>query len=76
MCHFNIHLNTRQSSLLHMAGSCVIQISSHAADVSRRHAQDFTKFTKIVKVLEFHDYIWNLHEKCIKISTNMPGIGL
>ena len=26
-------------------------------------------------MLEFHDHIWNHHEKCIKISTNMPGIG-
>ena len=23
----------------------------------------------------FHDHIWNHHEKCIQISTNMPGIG-
>ena len=29
-----------------------------------------------VKILEFSDYIWNHHEKCIQISTNMPGIGL
>ena len=26
--------------------------------------------------MEFGDYIWNHHEKCIQISTNMPGIGL
>ena len=26
-------------------------------------------------MLEFHDHIWNHHEKCIQISTNMPGIG-
>ena len=27
--------------------------------------------------LEFGDYIWNHHEKCIQIlSTNMPDIGL
>ena len=26
--------------------------------------------------MEFHDYIWNQHEKCIHISTNMPSIGL
>ena len=31
---------------------------------------------KNVKILEFGDYIWNHHEKCIEISTNMPGIGL
>ena len=26
--------------------------------------------------MELHDHIWNHHEKCIQISTNMPGIGL
>ena len=26
--------------------------------------------------MEFSEYIWNHHEKCIQISTNMPGIGL
>ena len=31
---------------------------------------------KNVKILEFGDYIWNHHEKCIEISTNMPGICL
>ena len=30
---------------------------------------------KNIKILEFSDYIWNHHEKCIQISTNMPGIG-
>ena len=24
--------------------------------------------------MEFHDHIWNHHEKCIQKSTNMPGI--
>ena len=23
--------------------------------------------------MEFGDYIWNHHEKCIQMSTNMPG---
>ena len=31
---------------------------------------------KILNILEFGDYIWNHHEKCIQIRTNMPGIGL
>ena len=31
---------------------------------------------KNVKIPEFSDYIWNHHEKCIQISTHMPGIGL
>ena len=30
---------------------------------------------KNLKILEFSDYIWDHHEKCIQISTNMPGIG-
>ena len=34
-----------------------------------------TNLVKNVKILEFHDLIWNHHEKCIQISTNMPGIG-
>ena len=28
-----------------------------------------------VKILEFHDHIWNHHEKLFQKSTNMPGIG-
>ena len=31
---------------------------------------------KNFKFPEFGDDIQNLHEKCIEISTNMPGIGL
>ena len=31
---------------------------------------------KNVTVIEFGDYIWNQHEKCIQISTNMPDTGL
>ena len=34
------------------------------------------KLVKNVKIPEFHDHIWNHKEKCIQISTNMPGIGL
>ena len=30
----------------------------------------------MLKILEFGDSIWNHNEKCIEISTNMPGIGL
>ena len=29
-----------------------------------------------VNILKFDDYIWNHHDKCIQISTNMPAIGL
>ena len=34
------------------------------------------KMFKNVKILECSEYIWNHNEKCIEISTNMPGIGL
>ena len=47
--------------------------------VCRRHVHNLTilkMFVKNVKILESGDYIWNHHEKCIKTSTNMPGIGL
>ena len=30
---------------------------------------------KTVNILEFHDRSWNHYEKCIKKSTNVPGIG-
>ena len=31
---------------------------------------------KFGKIVEFYDHMWNHHEKCIKQSTNMPGISL
>ena len=31
---------------------------------------------KNVKIVEFHDHIWNHHKKCLQISTNMPSFGL
>ena len=54
--------------------SCVsflILIAFHAAGECRRQIK---KLTKCVKCVEFHDHIWNHNEKCIQISTNMPGI--
>ena len=54
---------------------CDTRIFNHAAGEYRRHVKKVTKFVKNVKILEFHDHIWNHHEKCIQISTNMPGIG-
>ena len=47
----------------------------HAAGECRQQVILFTHFVKIINILEFHDHIWNHHEKCIQISTNMPGIG-
>ena len=37
--------------------------------------QNFPQKLKYVKILEFWDYIWSHHEKCIQLSTNLPGIG-
>ena len=37
--------------------------------------QILIKFVKNVRIVEFHDHIWNHNEKRIQISTNMPGIG-
>ena len=37
--------------------------------------QQFNKMYTNVKIVEFHDYIWNNNDKFIQISTNMPGIG-
>ena len=50
---------------------CVCKYINTAAGVHK-----FTKIVKNVKIVEFHYHIWNHHEKCIQISTNMPGIGL
>ena len=30
---------------------------------------------KSFNMLEFQEHIWKQHEKCIQISTDMPGIG-
>ena len=43
----------------------------------RRQIKNVTKkkIIKIIKIVEFHYYIWIHHEKCFQISTNMPSIG-
>ena len=41
----------------------------YAADECRQHVKN-------IKMIEFGDYIWNHHEKCIQMSTNMLGICL
>ena len=41
----------------------------------RRQVKEWTKFVKNVEIVEFHDHMWHHNEKCIQISTNMPGIG-
>ena len=48
----------------------------HAAGECRRQVKNVTNFVKNVKIVEFNGRIWNHHEKCIQISTNMPSIGL
>ena len=47
----------------------------HVAGESRRQLKNVINLVKNVKIVEFHDHIWNQHEKCIQISTNMPDIG-
>ena len=47
----------------------------NAAGASRQHVQNVSNVVKNVNILEFGDYIWNHHGKCIQISTNMTGIG-
>ena len=47
----------------------------HAADYSRQQITNSTNVVKILKIVEFHYQIWIHHEKCIQISTNMPGFG-
>ena len=49
----------------------------HAAGEYRRQVKNLTNLVKYVNILEFHDHIWNHHEKCItnKYQQNMPGIG-
>ena len=42
----------------------------------RRQVKNVPNLVKYYfKIVEFHDHIWNHHEKCIQISTNMPSIG-
>ena len=47
----------------------------HVAGECRRQVNKLTNLVKNVNILEFHDHIWNNHEKYIEISTNMPVIG-
>ena len=47
----------------------------HAASECRRQVKKLTNLVKKVKIVEFHYHIWNHNEKCIQLSTNMPGIG-
>ena len=62
--------------LLSKTNTRILSVNTyHEAGESRRHVQNVTKFAKNVHLLELHDHIWNHHEKCIEISTNMPGIG-
>ena len=70
MCTSTIDSLDRYGRALQSSLYCLITF--HAAGVSRRQVKNFKYF----KILEFGDYIWNHHEKCIQISTNMPGIGL
>ena len=43
--------------------------------VSADDVINLTNCVKYIKIVEFHDHIWDHHEKCFQMSTNMPGIG-
>ena len=75
-CHIwlsNQYLCVQVSSIHH---NIVNTYHVALADGSRRHVQNVTNLAKCVKIMKFYDDIWNRHEKCIRTSTNMPGIGL
>ena len=71
----NNHFETRILGWLDRARSVSIINTLHAAGECRRQVKNVTKCSKNDNILEFHDHIWNHHEKCTQISTNMPGIG-
>ena len=47
----------------------------HATGECRRQVKNDTNFEKNVKIVKFHDHIWNHLKKHIEMSTNMPGMG-
>ena len=47
----------------------------HTAGECRRQVKNVTKFVKKIKIVIFHDHIWNRNEKGIRISANIPGFG-
>ena len=60
--------------------TCIPIRLQEISDVLARKGQkfkvkSFLKKLKNVEIVEFHDHIWNHNEKCIQISTNMPGFG-
>ena len=79
--HFREHLSNnlmqwiRFSAISSLLSSLRYLNSHHAAGVSRRQLKNVTKLSKNVNILDFGDYIWNHHGKCIQMSTRMPGIG-
>ena len=54
---------------------CIYHRGSKYGHENSRMLTFLTNFAKNVKIGEFHGHIWNHHEKCIHLSTNMPGIG-
>ena len=69
------HAAVEQTSVL--LGVWCTQFNTFLSEVfSRRQVQNFTNFVKNLKIVEFHDYIWNHYEKCIQISTNMDSFGV
>ena len=41
----------------------------------RRHVENQTFLKKKIKIIEYYPHIWNLHVKCIQLSTDMPNFG-
>ena len=56
-------------------GSALSVNAFHAAGECRPQVKNVKNVVTNVEIVEFHDQIRNHNEKCIQISTNMPGIG-
>ena len=52
----------------------VVMLSTRQASADDRSTK-LTNCVENVNIVEFYDHIWNHNDKCIQVSTNMPGIG-
>ena len=62
-----------QFDIVHLLGT---PGTFYFTDVSRRQNPNKITILFYVKTVKYHYCIRNPREKCIEISTNMPGIGL
>ena len=51
----------------------ILMLSTRQARADNR-SKNGSNLVKNVKIVKFHDRIWNHHEKYIEISTNMPVV--